>query len=108
LYFTFNWVQKQRATKSQDALEQLTSQLLEKDAQFEELRSQLEDLQSHMDGQKLIYLNRFLLQLHKSLFYKDFILNIVFYLQFMFEIEIYEIIHYIHATIKSAKKNHKY
>ena len=42
-------VQKQRATKSQDALEQLTSQLLEKDAQFEELRSQLEDLHPRYD-----------------------------------------------------------
>ncbi|XP_076093788.1 outer dense fiber protein 2-like isoform X2 [Mytilus galloprovincialis] len=42
-------VQKQRATKSHDALEQLNSQLLEKDAHHEELRSQLEQIHPRYD-----------------------------------------------------------
>ncbi|XP_052092017.1 outer dense fiber protein 2-like isoform X5 [Mytilus californianus] len=42
-------VQKQRATKSHDALEQLSSQLLEKDAHVEELRSQLEQIHPRYD-----------------------------------------------------------
>lgn len=35
-------VQKQRAEKSQDALEKMSVQLMERDAQLEDLRSQLE------------------------------------------------------------------
>lgn len=47
--FSIFRVQKQRATKSQDALEQLNSQLLDKDAHLEELRSQLEQIHPRYD-----------------------------------------------------------
>ena len=45
----FNRVQKQRASRSEDAVEQMNAQLLERDAQNTEIRTQLDDIHAHYD-----------------------------------------------------------
>ena len=48
MLFVFR-VQKQRASRSEDALEQLTAQLLERDTHIAELRSDLDNNRSVFD-----------------------------------------------------------